>query len=61
MAQTNARKSKSEKAAETEEVEAAKAETPAADATDDLLADIDDVLEENSEEFVKGFVQKGGQ
>ena len=28
---------------------------------DDLLDDIDDVLEENAEEFVKGYVQKGGQ
>ncbi|PXA77809.1 ubiquitin-like protein Pup [Auritidibacter ignavus] len=28
---------------------------------DSLLDDIDDVLETNAEEFVKGFVQKGGQ
>lgn len=28
---------------------------------DDLLDEIDSVLEENSEEFVRGFVQKGGQ
>ncbi len=28
---------------------------------DALLDDIDDVLEENAEEFVRGFVQKGGQ
>lgn len=28
---------------------------------DDLLAEIDGVLEENAEDFVKGFVQKGGQ
>jgi ubiquitin-like protein Pup len=28
---------------------------------DDLLEDIDSVLEENAEEFVKGYVQKGGQ
>ena len=28
---------------------------------DDLLAEIDGVLETNAEEFVKGFVQKGGQ
>lgn len=28
---------------------------------DDLLAEIDDVLEVNAEEFVRGFVQKGGQ
>lgn len=43
---------------------------PAADApeaqartegVDDLLDEIDGVLEQNAEEFVRGFVQKGGQ
>lgn len=29
--------------------------------TNDLLAEIDGLLEENAEDFVKGFVQKGGQ
>jgi ubiquitin-like protein Pup len=28
---------------------------------DDVLADIDDILEENAEEFVKEFVQRGGE
>lgn len=28
---------------------------------DAMLDEIDDVLESNAEEFVKGFVQKGGQ
>ena len=28
---------------------------------DDLLDEIDEVLEENAEEFVRGYVQKGGQ
>lgn len=28
---------------------------------DDLLDEIDGVLEENAEEFVKGYVQKGGE
>lgn len=28
---------------------------------DDILDEIDDVLETNAEEFVKGFIQKGGQ
>jgi prokaryotic ubiquitin-like protein Pup len=28
---------------------------------DDLLEEIDDVLETNAEEFVKAYVQKGGQ
>ncbi|WP_417219364.1 ubiquitin-like protein Pup [Arthrobacter sp.] len=39
--------------------------SPAAQAqtqdVDDLLNDIDGVLETNAEEFVRGFVQKGGQ
>lgn len=29
--------------------------------TDSMLDEIDSVLESNSEEFVRGFVQKGGQ
>jgi len=28
---------------------------------DDILADIDEVLELNAEEFVKSYVQKGGE
>jgi ubiquitin-like protein Pup len=28
---------------------------------DDLLDEIDDVLEENAEEFVAGYVQRGGE
>lgn len=28
---------------------------------DDLLDEIDGVLEENAEDFVKGYIQKGGQ
>jgi ubiquitin-like protein Pup len=36
-------------------------EAPAASELDSLLDEIDDVLETNSEEFVRGFVQKGGQ
>ncbi|MFC4904965.1 ubiquitin-like protein Pup [Kocuria oceani] len=39
---------------------AAQAQTSTGSA-DDLLAEIDGVLESNAEEFVKGFVQKGGQ
>lgn len=31
------------------------------DRIDDLLDEIDTVLEENAEEFVKNYVQKGGQ
>lgn len=28
---------------------------------DDLLDEIDDVLEQNAEDFVKGYIQKGGE
>jgi ubiquitin-like protein Pup len=28
---------------------------------DDILGEIDDVLEENAEEFVRSYVQKGGE
>ena len=31
------------------------------EALDTLLDDIDDILEENAEEFVAGYVQRGGQ
>jgi ubiquitin-like protein Pup len=48
-----------------EEVEEELPTTPASQTSgedvDDLLDEIDSVLEENSEEFVRGFVQKGGQ
>ncbi|GAB4100040.1 ubiquitin-like protein Pup [Sinomonas halotolerans] len=36
-------------------------ESAATQGVDDLLDEIDDVLETNAEEFVRGFVQKGGQ
>ncbi len=44
----------------TEEVVAAVTNTSAVDITD-LLDEIDGVLEKNAEEFVKSFVQKGGE
>jgi ubiquitin-like protein Pup len=31
------------------------------DDVDDILDEIDEVLESNAEEFVKGYVQKGGE
>ena len=31
------------------------------DDVDALLDEIDDVLEENAEEFIRGYVQKGGE
>ena len=46
-----------------EQVEAEVAETTEADLSevDDLLDEIDSVLEENAEEFVKNYVQRGGE
>jgi len=44
-----------EEVATTEQGEALKAEL------DDLLDEIDDVLETNAEDFVKSYIQKGGQ
>ena len=44
-----------EAAASTERGERLKAEI------DDLLDEIDEVLEDNAEEFVRNYVQKGGQ
>ncbi|NCY16551.1 MAG: ubiquitin-like protein Pup [Actinobacteria bacterium] len=48
-----------------EEIEAPVANTEAGDRLkaelDDLLDEIDEVLETNAEDFVRSFVQKGGQ
>ena len=53
----------------TERTEAPVEEVPGASATgdklkaelDDLLDEIDEVLEDNAEEFVRNYVQKGGE
>ena len=60
---------KSKPAARTEDVTVDTEATPATGETgeklkaelDDLLDEIDDVLETNAEDFVKSYVQKGGQ
>ena len=45
-----------------EEVQApAKAEKANTEDIDKLIDEIDEVLEENAEEFVRSYVQKGGQ
>ena len=44
-----------------EEVAAVENSEEIAERIDDLLEEIESVLEENAEEFVKNYVQKGGQ
>lgn len=47
---------------EVETVEVAASQAPGLDAdVDSMLSEIDEVLEQNAEEFVKSFIQKGGQ
>ena len=55
------RKPKPKQEEETAQSEATKNEASSTPEVDDLLDEIDSVLEENSEEFVRAFVQKGGQ
>lgn len=55
------RKPKPKQDEEQAQAEEKKAEATSTDEIDDLLEEIDSVLEENSEEFVRAFVQKGGE
>ncbi|WP_408899471.1 ubiquitin-like protein Pup [Nocardioides sp. R1-1] len=65
MAQEQKQPRKSDEAEETTEVapEAEVAERKEAldDDVDAILDEIDDVLETNAEDFVKSFIQKGGE
>ncbi|MFM8944532.1 MAG: ubiquitin-like protein Pup [Actinomycetota bacterium] len=54
------RRAEGAEAEETESSSAASGERLKAE-MDGILDEIDAVLEENAEEFVKGYVQKGGQ
>lgn len=47
--------------AEVETIEHAPIDTTLRDEMDEILDEIDEALEQNAEEFVKGFVQKGGE
>lgn len=53
-----AKPKKDEEAAQTEEQASAEAKT---EDLDELLDEIDEVLEVNAEDFVRSYVQKGGQ
>lgn len=68
MAQEQRRHSETRQNEQTEFVDQITAGKQSSDAVpeqthdlDSLLDEIDDVLEVNAEEFVQGFVQKGGQ
>ncbi|MGC1239005.1 MAG: ubiquitin-like protein Pup [Acidimicrobiales bacterium] len=54
------RTERTSKTAEDVSVDATKGDQLKAD-LDDLLDEIDEVLEENAEEFVRNYVQKGGE
>lgn len=55
------RSSESETAETADEIATDKQGEAIADRIDDILDEIDTVLEENAEEFVKNYVQKGGE
>jgi ubiquitin-like protein Pup len=61
--QSRASKQREEDVAEVEEAssEVAERHEKLSDDVDALLDDIDEVLETNPEDFVRSFVQKGGQ
>lgn len=52
--------SKPTEQAKADELEA-KDQQPLTEAVEDILDEIDEVLEENAEEFVAAYIQKGGQ
>jgi ubiquitin-like protein Pup len=62
MSQDHKAKAKSKAKAEETETEAKDVKDAELDQeTEDLLADIDSVLEENAEAFVAAYIQKGGE
>lgn len=50
-----------DRSGDAERIDVRKADEGQMEKIDDLLDEIDSVLEENAEEFVKNYVQKGGQ
>ena len=61
MAQLNAQGQPYEDAPEPDAPAPAPAAQASTDAIDDLLAEIDGSLQVNAEQFVRSFVQKGGE
>lgn len=60
MAEQERARPRARETADDEETVVAETEV-ADDGIDELLDEIDSVLEENAEEFVKNYVQKGGE
>ena len=67
-AQENAEHKKAQRRDDVEEIDESLPATSSSDSkeshdadVDSILDEIDEVLEENAEDFVKSFVQKGGQ
>ena len=61
MAEQEQKKPRTPAKAETKEVVTEAKASDTTEKIDDLLDEIDSVLEENAEEFVKNYVQKGGE
>ena len=59
--QIHKRRAKKEDSAEVEAAQPSASSETSMEDIDDLLDEIDSVLEENAEEFVKSYVQKGGE
>ena len=56
-----AEKREAERRADAEQAEATTKGEKLKEEMDDILDEIDSVLEENAEEFIKSYVQKGGE
>jgi ubiquitin-like protein Pup len=61
MSEEQKRRRKTDQSSETEVEALPKTEKRDTDQVDKLISEIDEVLEENAEEFVRSYVQKGGQ
>ena len=61
QARTNRQRESAEEVTDTVETDVSERHEKLSEDVDAILDDIDEVLEANSEEFVRGFVQKGGE
>jgi ubiquitin-like protein Pup len=61
QARANRQRESEDEVTDTVESDVAERHEKLSEDVDAILDDIDEVLEANSEEFVRGFVQKGGE